>query len=1277
MKPDTDLSEKDQLTESGMRNDSDSVQDSLKYIGVEGSKENLLGSINRYSRVSQVSTEENVDNGLYVRGHINGTQINFLIDSGSTVTLISKQMFDRLGIVSLSVRNKNMSIQGVDGSDIKIYGREQFQIKLGHKKIEHPVIVCNITTDGIIGQDFILKHARHLDFDTLQLILRSGECVQCYACREIDRVCRVIVREGIEIPPQSYTCVRVEIPDNGQLPAIGYVENDKAEDMLKSLHVVEGLVDTHGSNIGIGVVNRSEESIFLHQGKEVASCKSSYMEMTERHRCATVDKRETKPDPTQLPEHLEELLKRSSVHLDKDQTNRLATLLKKYQDIFVTSTDELGCTDKVTHKINTGNAQPIKQAPRRQPMGKRESEKEEVERMLTKGIIEPSNSEWSSPVVLITKKDGSTRFCVDYRKLNSVTKVDAYPIPRVDDCLEALSGNTWFSSMDLCSGFWQVKMDDNDKHKTAFSTSSYGLYHFKVMPFGLVNSPATFQRLMENVLRGIQWVESLLYMDDIITPGKTVDESLTRLENVFQRLQEANLKLKASKCFFFQKSITFLGHVVSEEGISTDENKIIAVKEWPVPVNAKQVRSFLGLTGYYRKFVRGYSEIAKPLHKLSEKKAKFVWTDDCQNAFERLKSALTTAPILAYPKPECPFILDTDSSNVSTGAVLSQIIDGKEHVIAYMSKTMNKHEMQYCITRKELLAVVKALKHFHHYLYGREFLLRTDNAAVSWLRNLKTPTGQTARWLQELGTYNLKVTHRPGRSHSNADAMSRKPCNTCARQQELTETDECDITLENQDEVEASVRLITRNDLAKAANSQLTNNQWLLDGWSISDIHSAQMNDRNIAPILSAKVSNSERPNWSNVSGGEAELKTLWRQWDRLDVKCDMLYRKFHVDMQTCIWQLVVPKSKRKEVFRFYHDTTTAGHFGYEKTLDKIRQTFYWPGITDDTRDYCKNCDICTARNLSKSQNKAPLGNYLVGEPMERVMMDILGPLPTTDNGNKYVLVIVDWFTKWTESIPLPNQEAKTVADAFVQNFVCRFGVPLQLYTDQGSNFESLLFAEMCSIFDIEKVHATSMRPQANGCVERFNRTLVSMISKYCQENQSQWDVLLPMLMMAYRSSTHSSTKVTPNKMVFGKEVTLPMAAVVGFPTKEANGNLSVEKYVHELRKNLVKVHSFARDNIGRSSEYQKRHYDTNAKPRKYKAGQCVWLHDPTRRKGICSKLISKWKGPYLVTKVLDDMICLVKRSKSMKPKAFHIDRLWPYSGENIPKWITREISRA
>ena len=450
--------------------------------------------------------------------------------------------------------------------------------------------------------------------------------------------------------------------------------------------------------------------------------------------------------------------------------------------MFAQSSDDLGFTDRVEHHINTMDAEPIKEPMRRLRMVKRDIEREEVRKILQKGVIEPSVSPWSSNIVLVKKKDGSTRFCVDYRKLNAVTKKDSYPLPRIDECLDALAGSVYFSCMDINAGYWQIAVAKEDREKTAFATSM-GLYQFVKMPFGLVSAPSEFCRLMGDVFRDMQWIECLLYMDDIIVPAISVEETLLRLEHVFQRLQHANLKLKPSKCIFFQNSVKFLGQEVSQNGIHTDMDKIKDVLDWPVPRTVKQVKSLVGLAAYYKRFIASFGEICKPLYQLCEKNRKFVWTDECQKAIDTLKEKLTTAPILSYPLEGYEFVLDTDASQFTVGAILSQEPNGEERVIAYMSKTMNKHELQYCTTRKELLAVVTALKHFHHYLLGQKVKLRTDNAAVSWMRNLKNPSGQVARWLQHIETYDITVSHRPGRCHGNSDALSRIPCKVCLRQE--------------------------------------------------------------------------------------------------------------------------------------------------------------------------------------------------------------------------------------------------------------------------------------------------------------------------------------------------------------------------------------------------------------------------------------------------------------------------------------------------------------
>ena len=380
--------------------------------------------------------------------------------------------------------------------------------------------------------------------------------------------------------------------------------------------------------------------------------------------------------------------------LSSEEKDQFHSLVKRYEDCFMAGRKPLGRTSVVKHHIHTGNSTPIKQRPRREPLGMKNVVKEELDKMTKQGVIEPSSSAWASPIVLVKKKDGSIRFCVDYRKLNSITTKDAYSLPRIEDNLDALKGAKFFSTLDLISGYWQVEMAPEDKEKTAFCTK-YGLFQFKVMPYGLSNAPGTFERLMETVLRGMQWERAVLYLDDIIVFSDSVEEHLKRLEEILQRLRAANLMLKPSKCHFFKHQVEFLGHIVSQDGVSTDPHKVEAVKEWPIPRRVRDVRAFLGLTGYYRRFIQNYGEIAKPLHKLTEKNTEFVWTTERERAFQKLKSSLTTAPILGYPSAEEDdvFLLDTDASNCHIGAVLSQRQGGEEKVIAYGSKVLlNQNE---------------------------------------------------------------------------------------------------------------------------------------------------------------------------------------------------------------------------------------------------------------------------------------------------------------------------------------------------------------------------------------------------------------------------------------------------------------------------------------------------------------------------------------------------------------------------------------------------------
>jgi len=937
----------------------------------------------------------------------------------------------------------------------------------------------------------------------------------------------------------------------------------------------------------------------------------------------------------EIPFFVRELFERESKDLNEDQRDRFAQLLKDNQDVFSEEIAAGNC-DILEHVINLKDSNPIKQVPRRIPLRMREEVDNIVEDMKRQGIIEESQSPWVSPAVMVRKKDGTVRFCVDYRKLNAVTIKDSYPIPRIDDMLDRLSGNSWFTTLDLKSGYWQVKIRSEDKEKTAFSIGK-GLWQFTVMPFGLCNAPATFERLMEKILNQLLFKICLVYLDDVIIYSDNFEEMLSRLERVFARLRSANLKLNPKKCSFFKKEIKYLGHVVSKEGIKTDPEKISAVRDWPIPRTKKQVRSFLGFCSYYRKFVKGFSLIAKPLFSLTENSAKFVWTEKCGEAFKVLKERLITSPILSYPNSQGRFILDTDASNHGIGAVLSQKQGKTEKVIAYFSRVFNKSERNYCVTRKELLAIVESLKSFHHYLYGNRFIVRTDHISLRWLMSFKNLEGQLARWLERIQQYDFEIIYRKGKSHGNADGLSRRPC------------------------VGMNCGYCNKTELKEKEKI----GRIILGGNNLENWRKEQLEDTILVKLIHGKEEGL-RPVRQEIVPEDFSAKIYWLQWDSLLLRDGVLQRKWESpNLRTSIFQIIVPQKKIKQILEEAHDSPSGGHFGVNKTLDKIRKRFYWATCKKDVEDWCRSCKVCVAKKGPSDKGKSELQLYNVGGPFERVQMDILGPFPTSYKGNKYLLVISDCFTKWVEAFPLKNFKAGTIAEIFVDQVISRFGVPLELHTDQGRNFDSRIFKELSQLLGIKKTRTTPFHPQSNGLVERQHQTLTNYLAKFVSENQRDWDRWIGMSLLAYRSARQETTGISPAELCLGRELKLPMDLIYGSPpTKEAN--LSEGDYVLRLKAKLNGIHNEVRNRINMKTSRAKVLYDRKARLVDYEPGQKIWLYNPRKIIGRAPKLQSNWEGPYEIVKKINDVVYCIRKSSRHKNKVVHSDRLASYCERRV-----------
>lgn len=733
----------------------------------------------------------------------------------------------------------------------------------------------------------------------------------------------------------------------------------------------------------------------------------------------------------------------------------------------------LGKTDLITHRIDTGDSDPIRQRYYRLSPEKQRVLVEQVDEMLSLDVIEPCESAWSSPVLIVTKKNGQPRFCLDSRKLNSVTKRDAYNLPYISEIFDNLRDARFLSSIDLSKAFWQIPIAVEDRDKTAFYVPGRGSFRFKRTAFGLTNAPATQQRLVDLLFREFD-LKVFAYLDDIIIISEDFNSHVSLLLRVLDKLNQANLTVNLEKCNFFRNQLKYLGYVVDSCGLRTDPAKVEAILNYPTPTSRKDLKRFIGTATWYRRFVPNFSSIAGPLNSLTSTKKgtpPFKWSSEADAAFQKLKECLVSAPVLACPDYCKPFEVHTDASNYGVGAMLTQTIDGKEHPIAYMSRSLSAAEKNYSITERETLAVITALEYWRCYLEnGQSFTVYTDHSALKWFLSISNPTGRLARWGVRLSAFDFTLKHRKGVDNVIPDALSR----------------------------------------AVPVSAICTSNTYLdtKDTW-YKTIYNGCLN----API--------------NFPNFLIKNNALFR-----------LSKNKHELTSEFSWKEVVPDELREKVLLENHAEPTAGHLGIFKTYRRLALNYFWPGMYQDVVKLISTCDKCLAY---KSQNHQTLGEMgrpkQCSRPFQMISIDLMGPLPTTRKQNNFILVVTCCFSKFCLIFPIKKSTADVITKILEESVFLVHGIPQTILLDNGPQFIGKVTEALFKKYSIPNVYFTpKYTPQVN-LVERHNRTIITCISTFVDDDHRSWDIFIPKIQFAINNSVNEATNFTPSFLVFGREL--------------------------------------------------------------------------------------------------------------------------------------------
>lgn len=1189
-----------------------------------------------------------------------GVFVRFLVDTGADIS-ICKENF--IGDKEIKQHN-SCKITGIENNSIQTMGTSMLKLVLPEDIISHEYQIVDtkfpIATDGILGRDFFTKYLAKIDYETYTLVIMVNETEYVLPMRaNIDR---------FVIPPRTEMIQAVNLQ----------IEEDSvvcAKQIGSNVFIGNTIIPKHGTK-HIRVLNASDEEVTISKLDLQIKRLSHYNIMYNRKE-VTNDRRQDRW------EKLRKLLSIDLVGINERQT--IEEICKEFEDIFHLEGDHLTANNFYKQRLQTVDDTPVYTRNYRLPQSQQEEIKTQVNKLIEEDLVEPSVSPYNSALLLVPKKSDNDekkwRLVVDYRQLNKKLVNDKFPLPQLDDVLDRIGRAKYFSTLDMTSSFHQIELQPASRPLTAFSTNN-GHYQFKRLPFGLKISSNSFQRMLTIALTGLD-SNAFIYVDDIIVFGCSLKHHNDNLRKVFQRLRSHNLKLNPNKCNFLKPEVVYLGHLITDKGVMTDPSKCKALETYPIPKNADDTRRFVAFCNYYRRFVRDFAQIAKPLNELLKKNQPFIWSENCQKSFEMLKSVVSNPPVLQYPDFEKEFILTTDASNYALGAVLSQGEINSDLPISYASRSLNKHEINKPVIEKELLAIHWGITHFRPYLYGRKFKVVTDHRPLVSLFTHSNPSSRLTRIRLDLMDYDFEIIYKQGKINTNADALSRIKIDSNDLKDMMTRninvmtrkmTEDLRKNDKKTDKESTSIR--KNEDYMERNSDRESDHIYMWTSISFSQIKGYPRLNFVIDKVNKSMPKVEIFRNRVVVSGNENAYSNLGSVLQKLTkvlrdnqifivtlAKDDTIFKlireekfnKMYNSMQNkdkhrqrpieiilfSQPERILGRDRQKEIIKEYHETPYGGHAGVRRTIVRLKQRYIWKNMYKMIKDFISHCEFCK-RNKVIRHTKAPIQiTNTPTKPFQFIQLDTVGPLRIS-NGYRYILTAQCELTKYVDAFPIETKEASEIGRILVEKFILRYGCFDTVKTDRGTEFVNELFNRICTLMKIKHVTSTAYHHETLGSIERNHKVLNEYMRSFTE--QYNWDEWIPYYTFAYNTTPHSSTGFSPFELVYGRLASM---------TTEPMSNdkfYNYEDYITELKIKLKHAHEMANRKLLENKIKQKAVKDKNINDIQIKIGDKVFLRKENARKSE-----NQYMGPFKVINTQDVNITILKDNK---PMTIHKNRI-------------------